>query len=87
MSVALVLVEHEGGAIKDATLATVTAAAKLGEVHALVAGQGVGDEAVVGGIDGGREQPAVEPDHPGDLVDLVLVPAPLGDLDHDVDGG
>ena len=42
MSVALVLVEHEGGAIKDATLATVTAAAKLGEVHALVAGQGVG---------------------------------------------
>ena len=26
MSVALVLVEHEGGAIKDATLATVTAA-------------------------------------------------------------
>jgi len=42
MSVALVLVEHEGGAVKDATLATVTAAAKLGEVHALVAGQGVG---------------------------------------------
>ena len=42
MSVAIVLVEHEGGAIKDATLAAVTAAAKLGEVHALVAGQGVG---------------------------------------------
>jgi electron transfer flavoprotein alpha subunit len=42
MSVALVLVEHEGGAIKDATLATVTAAAKLGEVHLLVAGEGVG---------------------------------------------
>lgn len=42
MSVALVLVEHEGGAVKDATLATVTAASKLGEVHALVAGQGVG---------------------------------------------
>jgi electron transfer flavoprotein alpha subunit len=38
----LVLVEHEGGAIKDATLATVTAAAQLGEVHALVAGSGVG---------------------------------------------
>ena len=36
---ALVLVEHEGGALKDATLATVTAAAKLGEVHALVAGE------------------------------------------------
>jgi electron transfer flavoprotein alpha subunit len=38
----LVLVEHEGGAIKDATLATVTAASKLGEVHLLVAGSGVG---------------------------------------------
>ena len=42
MSVALVLVEHEGGAVKDATLAAVTAAAKLGEVHCLVAGEGVG---------------------------------------------
>ncbi len=37
----LVLVEHEGGAIKDATLATLTAAAQLGEVHMLVAGSGV----------------------------------------------
>ena len=37
----LVLVEHEGGAIKDATLATVTAASQLGEVHLLVAGSGV----------------------------------------------
>ncbi len=34
----LVLVEHEAGAVKDATLAAVTAAAKLGAVHALVAG-------------------------------------------------
>jgi electron transfer flavoprotein alpha subunit len=34
----LVLVEHDGKAIKDATLAAVTAAAQLGEVHALVAG-------------------------------------------------
>jgi electron transfer flavoprotein alpha subunit len=42
MCVALVLVEHEGGAVKDATLATVTAAAQLGDVHLLVAGQGVG---------------------------------------------
>lgn len=38
----LVLVEHDGKAIKDSTLATVTAAAKLGDVHALVAGSGVG---------------------------------------------
>jgi electron transfer flavoprotein alpha subunit len=42
MSVALVLVEHEGGQVKDATLAAVAAAAKLGEVHAIVAGEGVG---------------------------------------------
>ena len=34
----LVLVEHDHENIKDATLATVTAAAQLGEVHALVAG-------------------------------------------------
>ncbi|HEY0013698.1 MAG TPA: FAD-binding protein [Allosphingosinicella sp.] len=38
----LVLVEHEGGALKDATLAAVTAASKLGETHLLVAGAGVG---------------------------------------------
>ena len=37
----LVLVEHDGKSIKDATLAAVTAAGKLGEVHALVAGSGV----------------------------------------------
>jgi len=36
----LVLVEHEGGAIKDATLATVTAASQLGDVDLLVAGKG-----------------------------------------------
>ena len=39
---ALVLVEHEQGQVKDATLAAVTAAAKLGEVDLLVAGEGVG---------------------------------------------
>jgi electron transfer flavoprotein alpha subunit len=42
---ALVLVEHEAGAIKDATYATVTAAAELGEVRLLVAGSGVGEVA------------------------------------------
>ena len=36
----LVLVEHGEGKLKDATLSTVTAAARLGEVHALVAGDG-----------------------------------------------
>ena len=37
----LVWVEHDGTSVKDATLAAVTAASKLGEVHLLVAGQGV----------------------------------------------
>jgi electron transfer flavoprotein alpha subunit len=37
----LVLVEHDGKSVKDATLATVTAASKLGEVHALVVGNNV----------------------------------------------
>src|ERR1700712_1386417 len=37
----LVWVEHDGSTVKDATLAVVTAASKLGEVHLLVAGQGV----------------------------------------------
>ena len=38
---ALVLAEHEGGALKDATLAAVTAAASFGDVHVLVAGSNV----------------------------------------------
>jgi len=38
----LVWVEHEGGKLKDATLSAVTAASRLGEVHLIVAGQGVG---------------------------------------------
>ena len=37
----LVWVEHDGSAVKDATLSAVTAASRLGEVHLLVAGQGV----------------------------------------------
>jgi len=36
----LVWVEHDNANVKDATLAAVTAAAKLGEVHLLVAGAG-----------------------------------------------
>ena len=44
----LVWVEHDNAEMKDATLAAVTAASKLGEVHLLVAGSGcraVADEA------------------------------------------
>ena len=37
----LVWVEHDGSSVKDATLAAVTAAGKLGAVDLLVAGQGV----------------------------------------------
>jgi len=40
MSKVLVLVEHDNASVKDATLAAVTAASQLGEVTALVAGQG-----------------------------------------------
>jgi electron transfer flavoprotein alpha subunit len=39
---ALVYIEHEGGEVRDATLAAVTAAAQLGEVHGLVVGANVG---------------------------------------------
>ena len=38
----LVWVEHDNSEMKDATLAVVTAASKLGEVHLLVAGSGCG---------------------------------------------
>ncbi|KHA64796.1 electron transfer flavoprotein subunit alpha/FixB family protein [Sphingomonas sp. Ant20] len=38
----LVWVEHDGTAVRDATLRTVTAASLLGEVHLLVVGHGVG---------------------------------------------
>ena len=39
---ALVYIEHEGGAVRDATLSAVTAAAQRGEVHGLVVGTNVG---------------------------------------------
>ncbi len=41
----LVWVEHEDGEVKDATLAAVTAAGQLGEVHLVVAGKDVGKTA------------------------------------------
>lgn len=44
----LVLVEHDGSSIKDATLATVTAASQLGEVHLLIAGKNIGPVAEAG---------------------------------------
>ncbi len=41
----LVWVEHDGSAVKDATLSAVSAAAKLGSVDLIVAGQNIGDVA------------------------------------------
>ena len=41
----LVLVEHDNTKVNDATLAVVTAAGKLGEVHLLVAGHNCGSVA------------------------------------------
>lgn len=50
---ALVIVEHDNVSVKDATLATVTAAKAFGDVHALVAGSGCGDAAAAAAnIDG-----------------------------------
>jgi hypothetical protein len=45
----------------------------------------VGDEAVVGGIDGGGEQPAIESDHVMLVVVLVLVATAARDLHHHVE--
>jgi len=41
----LILVEHDNSSLNDATLAVVTAAGKIGEVHALVAGKDCGSVA------------------------------------------
>jgi electron transfer flavoprotein alpha subunit len=50
----LVLVEHDAKAVKDATLATVTAASQLGDVHLLIVGSGLdavaADAAKIAGV-------------------------------------
>jgi electron transfer flavoprotein alpha subunit len=72
----LVLVEHENGELKDATLAAVTAASKLGEVHLLVTGSGVDDIAgQAAKIDGvGKVHVADDPAYEHQLAENV---APL----------
>src|SRR3954454_21789491 len=49
-----------------------------------VAGQGFGNVSVVGRIGGRREQPSVEVDAAGVVIDLVLVTTAAGDLHDDV---
>ena len=51
-----------------------------------VLGEGLGDEPVLGRVGRGGEQAPVEPDAAGLVIDLVLVAASSGYLDHDVDG-
>jgi electron transfer flavoprotein alpha subunit len=72
----LVWVEHDNTEMKDATLAVVTAAAKLGEVHLLVAGSGcaaVADQAAkVAGV--GKVHLADDPAYANGLAENV---APL----------
>lgn len=52
----LVWVEHDGRTVKESTLAAVTAAAKLGEVHLLVAGQNIGSVATTAAMIAGVEK-------------------------------
>ena len=72
----LVWVEHDNASVKDATLAVVTAASQLGEVHLLVAGsgcKGVADEAAkIAGV--GKVHLADDADYANALAENV---APL----------
>ena len=79
----LVLVEHEEGQLKDATLAAVTAASKLGDVHLLVAGSGVdgvaGQAAKIAGV--GKVHVADDPAYAHQLAENVA-PLIAGLMDH-----
>ena len=76
MAKTLVWVEHDNASVKDATLAVVTAASQLGEVHLLVAGSGcraVADEAAkIAGV--GKVHLADDPAYANALAENV---APL----------
>jgi len=69
----LVLVEHDNASMKDATLAAVTAASQMGEVHLLVAGSGcaaVGEQAAkVAGV--GKVHVADDPAYANMLPEAV----------------
>ncbi|CAA7616543.1 electron transfer flavoprotein alpha-subunit [Magnetospirillum sp. LM-5] len=79
----LVIAEHEGGALKSATLNTVTAAAKIGgDIHVLVAGAGVAaiaaEAAKIAGIAKvlTAEAPALEHHLAEPLAALIVALAP-----------
>ncbi len=79
----LVYVEHDNASVKDATLAAVTAAGELGEVHALVAGSGcaaVADEAAkIAGV--AKVHLADDPAYEHQLAENVA-PLVVGLMDH-----
>ncbi|HEX8653653.1 MAG TPA: electron transfer flavoprotein subunit alpha/FixB family protein [Allosphingosinicella sp.] len=79
----LVLVEHEEGRLKDATLSAVTAASRLGEVHLLVAGANVGGvaeaAAKIGGV--GKVHVADDPSLANQLAENVA-PVVAGLMGH-----
>jgi electron transfer flavoprotein alpha subunit len=79
----LVLVEHEEGQLKDATLSAVTAASRLGEVHLLVAGANVGgvaeQAAKIGGV--GKVHVADDPSLANQLAENVA-PVIAALMDH-----
>jgi electron transfer flavoprotein alpha subunit len=81
----LVWVEHDNASVKDATLAVVTAAAQIGEVHLLVAGsgcKGAADEAAkIAGV--GKVHLADDPAYANALAENVapLVAALMADHD------
>jgi len=79
----LVLVEHEEGQLKDATLSAVTAASRLGEVHLLVAGSGVGAvaEAAAKIAGAGKVHVADDPSLANQLAENVA-PMIAGLMDH-----
>ena len=82
----LVWVEHDGQSVKDATFAAVTAAAKLGEVHLIVAGSNVGSiaEAAAGIAGVGKVHVADDPAFANALAENIapLVAREMGH--HDV---
>ena len=79
----LVWVEHDNASVKDATLAVVTAASQLGEVHLLVAGSGcaaVADEAAkIAGV--GKVHLADDPAYANALAENVA-PLVVGLMGH-----